>query len=132
MSKLQSEGDFRLTELDTSTLNGQSACLRCNPNMTYAGFVNWSCMMHEFKEIEGMFCHHCYKYIIDNQEDIIKCALEFNQYHQTCEHVEFKERYKGYRTKKCSINGCRCSMFVCPLFKQHHYKEGEKNDRINY
>jgi hypothetical protein len=43
---------MKLTRISTDHYNGQSPCKRC-------GFVNWACMMVEFKEIKGHYCYKC-------------------------------------------------------------------------
>ena len=48
-----------LTRISTDHYNGQSACKRCNPQGLYSGYVNWACMMVEFKEIDGHYCYKC-------------------------------------------------------------------------
>lgn len=47
---------MKLTRVNTDHYNGQSQCRRCK-------IVNWSCMMIEFKEINGHFCYKCAKEI---------------------------------------------------------------------
>ena len=54
---------MKLTRISTEHYNGQSPCQRCNPSGSYSGYRNWSCMMVEFKEIEGHYCHKCAKEI---------------------------------------------------------------------
>ena len=51
---------MELTRISTAHYNGQSKCQKC-------GTVNWSCMMVEFKEIEGHYCHSCAETIEQEQ-----------------------------------------------------------------
>ena len=54
---------MKLTRISTKHYNSQSPCKRCNPTRSYSGYINWSCMMVEFKEIDGHYCSKCAKEI---------------------------------------------------------------------
>lgn len=55
------DGKTVLTRTDTSCYNGQSPCRQCNPEGKYSGYINWSCMMVKFKELDGFYCQECAK-----------------------------------------------------------------------
>lgn len=69
---------MKLTRISTKHYNGQSPCKRCNPTGTYMGYINWACMMVEFKEIDGHYCHRCAEEMEKMYEKLRETTTENN------------------------------------------------------